>query len=113
MIEDYKFGLIVIDGKEYKSDMLIFPDGRIQDSWWRASGHRLTLNDIRELVDSGPEIIIAGTGASGILKPEQNLEKELAEKKIRFISAPTAKAVKIYNDFRKKKKTGACLHLTC
>jgi len=36
MIESYSFGQMVIDGQEYTSDLIIFPD-RINSSWWRNS----------------------------------------------------------------------------
>jgi len=33
MIESYKFGEIIINGKKYSSDLIIFED-YIYDSWW-------------------------------------------------------------------------------
>jgi hypothetical protein len=35
MIESFSFGRAVIDGRVYHSDLILFPDGRIQSSWWR------------------------------------------------------------------------------
>ncbi len=61
MIDSFSFGTMVIDGKPYTSDLIIFPDGRVQDAWWRARGHVLSANDIADLVDKKPKIIIAGT----------------------------------------------------
>ena len=83
-IDSYSFGRISVDGTEYDSDIIVFPDGRVRDSWWRASGHSLTLEDIGELVDSGPELIIAGTGASGLMKPAATLAATLESKGIEF-----------------------------
>jgi len=51
-IEISSFGLIVIDGRQYTSDLMIYPDGQVKDSWWRKSGHSVTIDDIGELVDS-------------------------------------------------------------
>jgi hypothetical protein len=42
----YEFGIIVIDGSEYRSDVIISND-RVQDNWWRKEGHRLALDDIK------------------------------------------------------------------
>jgi len=113
MIESYSFGRMVIDGKSYTSDLVIYPDGRIQDSWWRKSGHSLSDDDIRELMDSGPDVIVAGTGASGIMTPDAGLGKMLAEKGIEFRAVPTGEAVKLYNEIHQSRRTGACFHLTC
>ncbi len=46
------------------------------------SEHSLTVDDIKGLIDAGSELIIAGTGASGMMKPESGLEAYLAGKGI-------------------------------
>ncbi|MBD3322256.1 MAG: hypothetical protein GF350_14245 [Chitinivibrionales bacterium] len=113
MIEKYSFGHIVINGKSYNSDLLVFPDGSVHDNWRRKQGHKLLLEDLVELVAQQPEIIIAGTGAYGIMKPEKNLDTELSVKGIELRCAPSKKAVEIYNKLLSDKKAGACFHLTC
>ena len=32
---------MTIGGQEFKADLIIHQDGRIQDNWWRTSGHHL------------------------------------------------------------------------
>lgn len=124
-IDSYSFGNMVIDGRAYTSDLIIYPDGRIQDSWWREAGHSLCMNDIADLVASKPEIIIAGTGANGLLTPEPELEDLLCQKGIEFRVLPTDQAVTLYNDTcgtrppalphgrERAGNTAACFHLTC
>jgi hypothetical protein len=113
MIDDCSFGVIVIDGIKHTSDLLITPDGRILEPWWRKSGHRLSSDDIRELIESEPECIIAGTGVSGQVRPEKGLEKILRQRGINFIAAPNHDAMKYFNEISPKKRVGACFHLTC
>ena len=113
MIESYAFGSIVVDGRKFTSDLVIYPDGHIDAFWWRKAGHRLASDDIHKLINSKPEVIIAGTGSSGLMKPEKELEKLLQQRGIEFISVLSRKAVKIYNDLSSKKNVGACFHLTC
>ncbi len=113
MIDSYAFGSIIVDGKKFTSDLIIYPDGRVETSWWRKAGHKLAIDDIDELIKSKPEVIIVGTGSSGLMKPEKELEKLLQQKGIEFISTLSRKAVKIYNDLSLKKLVGACFHLTC
>lgn len=112
-IESYSFGNIVINGHTYTSDIIIFPDGRIQDSWWRKAGHSLSISDVTELVNAKPKVIIAGTGASGLMSPDMKLEGVLSQKGIEFRAVPTAQAVRLYNEMSKTKRVGACFHLTC
>jgi len=37
VIDGYSFGRIVVEGKEYTSDLIIYPD-HIQGDWWREEG---------------------------------------------------------------------------
>ncbi|MFO7871461.1 MAG: MTH938/NDUFAF3 family protein [Kiritimatiellia bacterium] len=112
-IEHYSFGEITIDGRKYDSDILIYPDGRIDDSWWRKEGHVLDMEDIRELLESDPREIIAGTGASGMMRPEGDLEERLKASGIEFTAVPTEEAVRKINGLTGQEGVAACLHLTC
>jgi hypothetical protein len=113
MITDYSFGRMVIGEKEYTSDVIIYPDGRIRSSWWRKSGHVLEIADIEDLISELPEVIVAGTGAYGVMKPSRELIDDLRQKQIEFKALPTGEAVSAYNEMADKKKAGGCFHLTC
>jgi hypothetical protein len=112
-ISHYSFGKITVEEKEYSSDIIIFPDGSVKESWWRENGHRLVLSDIEELVAAAPAVIIAGTGAFGMMRPEKNLAHTLEQKNIDLKVFPTKKAVSYYNTVKCRERTGACFHLTC
>ena len=113
MIDSCSFGCLVINGKKYNSDLVIYPDGRVKDSWRRRSGHRLSLDDMEDLIEAEPEVIIAGTGVSGLMRPEKELEKTLRQRGIVFIALPNQKAVEYYNDLVQTKRVAAGFHLTC
>jgi hypothetical protein len=83
------------------------------EPWWRRRGHRLSSDDIRDLIESEPEFIIAGTGVSGQVRPDKALEKLLLQKGITFIAMPNHDAMRQYNKIYKGKRVGACFHLTC
>jgi hypothetical protein len=112
-ISHYSFGRMVIDGGEYRSDVIIFPDGRIQGAWRRMKGHALCAGDIAELMASGPSMIIAGTGFAGLMKPDKELPAECRKQGIEFVAAPTAKAVALFDSAPGPKGVAACFHLTC
>ena len=112
-IDTCAFGLLVIDGKKYTSDLVIYPDGHVSDSWYRKNGHKLSQDDIDQLIASCPEVIVAGTGMDGRVIPEKKLEELLVNKGIEFYSAPNGMAVELFNQHVGKKRKGACFHLTC
>lgn len=112
-IEHYSFGEITIDGQRYESDLLIYPDGTVDDAWWRRDGHKLSMADIRPLLESEPDMIVAGTGARGMMRPDADLEHGLRNAGIAFQAAPTEEAVKRFARERDSKRVAACLHLTC
>ncbi|MDY6857373.1 MAG: MTH938/NDUFAF3 family protein [Thermodesulfobacteriota bacterium] len=112
-IDAFSFGSLVIEGKRYTSDLVIYTDRRIVDSWYRKSGHILLKEDIDQLIASDPEVIIAGTGIDGRMIPERKLEESLVKSGIGFYFAPNKKAVDLFNELSLKKRTGACFHLTC
>jgi len=114
MIQTYSFGEVVIDGRKYHSDVMIFPDGRIEDSWWRTSGHVLSLADLTALIAAQPEVIVAGTGAAGMMRVDPDVAPALAKRNIAFYALPTGEAVERINELlRHNLKVGAGLHLTC
>ena len=113
-VEKCAFGSITIDGKTYQSDLIIYPDGTIQDVWWRKSSHILSKDDIRALISKDPEIIVVGTGINGLMRPEKGLAEYLIAKGIELICAPNQEAINILNRLSgSKKRIGACFHLTC
>jgi len=71
-IDSYLFGQIVINGKKYTSDVIIFLD-RVQDDWWRDESHELALKDITGIMNENPEVLLVGTGASGLMRVHMEL----------------------------------------
>ncbi len=114
MIEKCTWGAMIIHGHKYTSDLMIFPDGTIKDSWWRSRGHRLTRDDIGELLAAGPEIIVAGTGVYGLMKPEASLKQQLEQEGIELVCLKTKPAVEAFNQIvQSARKVAGCFHLTC
>ena len=112
MIDSYNFGSIVIDGKKYRSDIVIFPD-RVNSKWWRKSGHLLLEEDIQEIIEYKPQILVIGIGAYGLMKVDEKTKNKLKSLGIDCIIKKTSEAVKEYNKISGKKKVVCALHLTC
>jgi hypothetical protein len=111
-IESYRFGRIKVDGREYRTDLLLLPD-RILDSWWRREGHNLCLEDLEQALASRPEVLVIGQGKPGLMKVPAELAGELRRRGIEVFAAPTEQAVQEYNRLREGRRTVAALHLTC
>ena len=113
MIESYDFGRIVIDGKQYTTDLIIFPE-RVKDGWWRKQGHRLYIEDIEEVVEERPEVLVVGTGYSGLMSVPAETKRYIEERGIELIIQPTKQACETYNKLiQSGKETIAAFHLTC
>ncbi|MGR3311200.1 MAG: Mth938-like domain-containing protein [Candidatus Brocadiales bacterium] len=114
MIDSYEFGRIVIDGKIHTSDVIIYPD-HIDSGWWRKEGHKLQIEDLSAVLEWGPEALIVGIGANGMMKITKEVQTYLKSKGIKLISAVTADACRKHNEITKKagEKVVTALHLTC
>ena len=112
MIESYRFGCIVIDGKSYTSDVIIYPD-RVHANWWRRQGHRLAPEDLKGVATEQAETLIVGTGSSGLMRvPPETLEY-LTSKGFEVIVQNTHDACQTYNRLSEQGRVMAVLHLTC
>lgn len=115
MIASYDFGVIAINGKRYTTDLIIFPD-RVRDRWWRREGHRLHLEDLQEILDvkNSIDVLVVGTGYSGIMQVPDEVVKELSSRNIEIIVQPTKQACKTFNELLGSgRRVVAALHLTC
>jgi len=108
-IDSYSFGEIVIDRKKYTNDVIIYPS-KIQ-SWWRKKGHEVNPRDITEIMQNKPDLLIIGTGTSGLMQVKGETKNILKQNDIEFIAVKTEEACKIFNE--KIGKVIAALHLTC
>jgi hypothetical protein len=112
MIDSYDFGRIVINGKRYNSDLIVFSD-RVRDGWWRKEGHRLHVEDLKDVLEFKPEVLVVGTGYSGLMRIPLETRKYVESEGIEFLAQKTAEACETFNRLVKSRKVVAALHLTC
>ena len=111
-IDSYSFGKMVIEGKTFQSDLIIYPE-KVDASWWREEGHLLQPGDLKAVLTTSPEVLIIGTGYMGLMKVPDEIRKELLEKNIELYVEKSSRAVEIFNSINTKRKTVAAFHLTC
>ncbi len=112
-IKSYEFGRIEIDGKVYTRDVIIC-DNHVNSPWWRKVGHYLQTEDIEDILNAKPDVIIVGTGKYGTMKVSDEVKKELESRCIDFIYSKTDEAYKKHNEISGSGKiVVTALHLTC
>jgi len=112
IIDSYRFGLVVIKGKNYTSDVILSPDG-VRSEWSRKRGHELCLEDIAMVLAENPEVLIVGTGESGLMMVLPETKQGIQAHCIKLIVETTDKACQTYNQLCHSQKVVAALHLTC
>jgi len=113
-VEEYTFGRIKINGRVYTNDVIVAWDRVINSNWWRRAGHSIYKEDIQEILNVSPEIVIFGTGAHGAVRISMEVVDSLNKHKIEAIAQPTAQAVDTFNKLViQGKKVVLAAHLTC
>ena len=132
MIEEYHFGSITIDGKSYNHDVEVrwtppthrppAKGGPLEVlKWWRKESHFVYPEDVKRVIDQNPEVIVIGTGESGVMEVGQEAKKEIESRGIKLIIDVTEEAIKTFNiiceesieEEGKSKKVIGLFHLTC
>ncbi len=112
-VKSYEFGRIEINGTVYTSDIIIYDD-HVKSSWWRKEGHYLQIEDIEEILEVKPDVIIIGTGKFDTMKVSNEVKKELKSRGVEAIYANTDEACCRHNEISGSGKTVVtALHLTC
>lgn len=113
MIDACSFGKVEIDGREYDSDVIVYPD-RVEDGWWRAEGHEFAPEDLKDVLADTPDVLVAGIGHSGRVEILPETKSLLADNDIELVAARTPEACDIYNGrLQTDDRVIAALHLTC
>ncbi len=112
MIDSYQFGEIAVDGRRYTSDVIIFPS-RVKSGWWKKEGHEVSPEDLAEVIDERPEVLIVGMGGSGLMRVLPETYRYLEAQGIEIIAQPTDEACQTYNQLCNSRRAVAALHLTC
>ena len=95
-IDDVSFGKIVVDGTPYNSDIKIVGQ-QVVPGWWRRSGHRVDADDIRDILNAEPAVLVIGRGNPGLMKATASLRSLLGKKGIALVEADTDRAVRTFN----------------
>jgi hypothetical protein len=113
MVNHYEFGLMSINGKEYRGDIAVSWDGTVED-WRRAESHLVGVGDVMQAISKNPEIIVIGTGADGITNVSKEATKAIIEKGLNLVIDKTGSAASVFNENAAEgKRVIGLFHLTC
>ncbi len=112
-IDSYSFGVMKIQGTNYKADVIILGD-KIISNWWRRNGHNLAAEDLGDVIDYKPQVLVVGRGAYGMMDVPASTKERLQTEGIELIAEETGKACDIFNKQTESgRKTAGAFHLTC
>jgi hypothetical protein len=113
MIEEYSFGRIVVSGVTYANDIKIVK-GRVVSDWWRKKGHSVGIEDIQDILESKPSILVIGKGQPGMMRSSRSLRKFLKKNDIELIEEKTSQAITTFNSLlQQEKDVSAGFHISC
>lgn len=112
-IESFSFGTITVDGRKYSNDILLLPP-LVVSPWWREEGHRLDKGDLLEVLKYRPDILVVGTGVTGMMRVPDSTVREVESTGMRVAIFTTDKACEHFNSLMEKgEKAAGAFHLSC
>jgi len=111
MIDSYDFGHMVINGREYNHDVIVYNAGITL--WQRENSHNVSIEDLN-ILPKGIDIFVMGNGYSGVCMFPGETKKFLESKGVEVIVQITGRAYKTFNKLVEEGKN-VCggFHLTC
>ena len=115
--ESLVWGKAVIDGKTYNYDIAILPDGRIEPRttpYETLGSHTFTRDEIERLINAGAEVIVVGTGTSGMAKLSPEAQRLASERGVELVVQTSPLAINTYNWYAAQgRRVAALIHVTC
>jgi hypothetical protein len=116
-IDSFKFGSIVVNDKKYSRDLFLYPDDIVKKrkgGFWKFGSHAIKRQEIEELVNSKPDVLIVGTGTDGIAKLNSDADTLLKGAEVESVVIPSEEAVNKFNELSSQgKHPAALIHITC
>lgn len=76
-------------------------------------GHRLSIEDLQNIIEAHPKTLIIGTGDAGVMTVPDDTRAYLKERGIKLIEEKTSEACQTFNRLSPNAKVIAALQLTC
>jgi hypothetical protein len=112
-INSTKFGSITIDGRVYDRDdnYIVSWDGKII-GLHTAERHLFGKAELEIILKNNPEVIVIGTGDSGLLRVSEEVRSICQQKGIELMEIISREAIIKFNE-NLDKRVVAFIHVTC
>lgn len=112
-IDSTKFGSITIDGRIYDrgDNYIIFWDGEIT-GLHTAERHMFGKPELEIILKKNPEMIVVGTGVSGLLRVSEEVRSLCRQKGVELVEMISREAIIKFNE-NLDKRVVAFIHVTC
>lgn len=106
---------MVVSGRRYSRDLILYRERVVEERWWRREGHKLSVEDVKHFLDKWkPKVLVVGTGYHGLMEIPVETVEYLESMGVSIIAANTEKACKVYNEKLKlNEDVMGLFHLTC
>ena len=115
--DSFSFGSIVVDGRKYRKDLILLPDGTVKQrpgGFWMFGDHNIKKEEIEELQKAGAESAIVGIGTSSKASVSDETKQYTQEANLELSILPSRDAVEKWNQLLSQgKKVAALIHITC
>lgn len=107
------FGSVAIGGKIWKDVIVVGEE--VIDRYYLGDieSHTISKKELDKLLEGKPEVIIIGTGQSGVLEVPKEIVRAIRQRSIELIVMETPDAIQEYNELSKTKRVNALIHTTC
>ncbi len=107
------FGWIETERARFDTDIVIYPDGRIENRYRHLTGdnHTVGKKEVTRVLANTKAQLVIGTGQEGIVQLSSDALQFLQDNNIIYHLAPTPEAITIYNRLDPPK--AAIFHVTC
>ena len=115
VINSIKFGSITVDGRIYDREdnyIVFWDDGII--GLHTAERHVFGRPELEMILKKDPEMVIVGTGTSGLLRVSEEVRSLCRQKGVELVEMVSRTAIERFNEaFNQGKKVAAFIHVTC
>jgi hypothetical protein len=108
-IDELTFGSIIVEGKKYGRDILIFADGMVTKrggGFLMFGSHQIRKRQLEELSHGQPEVIIIGTGTDGAAHIAGEGESWAKASNVSLLVRPSYDAVIRLNELMEQNQKG-------
>jgi len=111
-INAVNFGEVVINGKTYYSDMVVWWDGKLE---FLSKRHIFNVTELNRLLKRKPYAVVIGTGhQGGGVKVTDGVEQSAKKSGVKLFIDQSPDAIDIFNGLiADNKKAVAVIHATC